>query len=155
MITELQATVRVPADEAQRSSRQTIHLFNVNARLALTERPFLYYEFDTYVTQTDDRTTWLASSGLSLNHSFNEVYSVNSRLTRENGQTVSGEREATIFSAALDVRSLDKLRNRVIVNAMPRARDKRLANVLENLPDDLTLGALPPVPRIRQLTSTI
>jgi anion-transporting ArsA/GET3 family ATPase len=41
--------------------------------------------------------------------------------------------------------------DRVVVNAMPKLREKKLAHVLEDLPEDLALESLPPVQVIRQL----
>ena len=41
--------------------------------------------------------------------------------------------------------------DRVVVNAMPRLREKKLAHVLEELPEDLALESLPPIQVIGQL----
>lgn len=128
-VSELQATSRVPADQAERSVRQAVQLFNANMRLQVTDSPMLYWEVDSNITDTDDATTWLVSNGLSLSHSFNERHSVSARLTREGGETLQGVRKATLLSAAFNMRSLEKLRNRVIISAReerdgPFSRDR-------------------------------
>jgi len=72
-VTELQATLTLPAEEVATESRATSHQVNLTSKARLLDNPNLYYDFSLFYLRTDpgSLTRTYVSNGLSLNHVLN------------------------------------------------------------------------------------
>ena len=113
-MTELQATIRVPAADAERQQSGNSNLFDLNLRARLTESPLLFYELSSFGNGPDlvpDNYTII--NGISLAHPFSDVYSVYARVAREDIERVDLETLAWVYTASLAVTPVPTLRYNV------------------------------------------
>ena len=81
-VTELQATLTLPAEEVKSESRLTSHLVNVAARTRLLDNPSLYYNFSLFYTRTDpgSLSRMLLSNGLTLTQRLERRLTANAQV---------------------------------------------------------------------------
>jgi hypothetical protein len=114
LVTELQASIRVAAADAEREQSGNNNLFDLNLRARLTESPLLYYELSSFGNGPDlvpDNYTII--NGISLAHPFSDVYSVSARVAREDIQRINLETLAWVYTTSLSVTPVPTLRYNV------------------------------------------
>jgi hypothetical protein len=116
-ITELQAFIRKPESQVVGKTRQTGDLFNANASVAILENQLLVYS--VYYSQTvasgAPRTTFLSNS-LSSTKRFNEVFSGNARVAREDALDALGKSLAYTGAVSLNAVPLPTLSHTLVVS---------------------------------------
>ena len=112
LVTELELFLAQPSGSTSSTTTRTRNLLQANSRLRLLKDVGFYYETGLYVaTTTGSPTTWTFSNGLSFQRQFTEVWSLFSRVTREDGEDQGGHRTAYVYTASVYANPLDTLRN--------------------------------------------
>lgn len=115
LVTELQGEVRRPASEVTRKTSSTIHLYNLDVRTLVLEKPSLFHEFSLFLRKIDPLPSlYTISNGLSLQHQFSKVFSGRARVSREDGKELKGTRVAYLYTASLAAVPLDTLRHSLV-----------------------------------------
>lgn len=112
LVTEVQTYNRRPPD----TFSQTTQLLNIDTKTRLLDIPALYYTLSFYYDRRDPaaETRYTVSNGLLLDHRFNDVFSLNARFAREDGQEDLGHRVAYIYDATLRATPLPALSHTLI-----------------------------------------
>ena len=123
LVTEVQAFVRRPADEAGSRLTQTTHLVNTDVRFRILDVPSLYYEgFYLYNgPNTAGLYTDTLSNGLSVDHAFARIFSAFARVTREQGTQPQGYVVGNVANASLTVEPIQTFRSSLLYSG----RDER------------------------------
>jgi hypothetical protein len=84
-VTEIQAFIREIAQVTERrKDTRTSHIFNFDGKARLLDYPSLYYEISYFLTKAASAfTTSALSNGFSLSHTFSDVLSGFSRVSRD------------------------------------------------------------------------
>ena len=114
-ITELQAFIKKPAEQAKGKTTKLTHILNIDSKARILNIPTLFYEFSYFLNKTDPgQTTYIVSNGLSVNHRFNPIFSGNARVAREDGTEEGKKRWAYIYNASIVATPLRTLRHNLI-----------------------------------------
>ena len=116
LVTEVQAFLRRPAGEITSRLTQTTHLVNTDVRMRILDAPSLFYEGFFLYNGPDafGTNTTTLSNGLSVSHTFDRIFSVYARGTREQGQDPQGDRVATLTNATLTVNPIPTFRSSLL-----------------------------------------
>lgn len=102
-VTELEALLLRPAEEAETSTRRDTHLLTVNTRTRLLPHHQLFYELSYFGRRsTGVATSWILSNGVSLSQPLSRIYTVRARVTREDGEERGVDRLAYFYTASLN-----------------------------------------------------
>ena len=113
-ITEIQAFIKKPASEANGKTSTTNQVYNINSRVRILDKPFLFYDFSYYLNKTSGDSSTKRSTllnGFSLTHRFNEIFSTDARVAREDDVEDRGDTTAYIYNASLNAVPLKTLSN--------------------------------------------
>jgi hypothetical protein len=116
-VTELGAAQRTPAADVQgKRLSATSQLLSSSLRTRILESPALTHELvGSYRDAgTSARATYDLSNGLSLRHTWNEVYSVTARLAHQRSQQQSEEQDGWVYTASLRANPLPTLQNTLV-----------------------------------------
>ena len=115
-VTELQAFLKKPAQEAKGSTTSTIQLYDVDVRTILLQRPYVYYDL-YYVFQNTDlppSTTSVVTNSLNLSHPLSRFFSINARIARDDGKDLNGKLQANSYNASLRATPLPTLSHSLV-----------------------------------------
>jgi len=123
LVTEVQAFLRMPAEEASERLTQTTHVVNTDVRFRILDAPALFYEgFYLYNgPNAFGRSTDTLSNGLSVDHAFARVFSAFARVAREQGTRTEGYVVGNVANASLTVEPVRTFRSSLLYNG----RDER------------------------------
>ena len=102
-VTEMQTFDKKPASELKGTTTRTTQTMNMDLKTRILDSPSLYYDFSLFLTRSDPDafTRYTLSNGLYLDHRFNEVFSGNASVAREDGEEATGHRVSYVYSASL------------------------------------------------------
>ena len=113
-VTEIQAFLKKTASEVSGKSSITNQIYNINSRVRILNKPFLFYDVSYYLNKTSGDSSSKRSTllnGFSLNHRFNEIFSTDARVAREDDVEERGDTTAYLYNASLNVVPLRTLSN--------------------------------------------
>lgn len=111
LVTELQAILRLPADQVEGRTTSTNHIYNLNFRARLLEAPLLFYEMSYFLSKAGGNpAATTLSNGFSFQHAFHEIYTLSGRVSREDGRRQDEGRLAYFYTTVLGVNPLPTLR---------------------------------------------
>lgn len=115
-VTEIQAFLKRPAEEARGKVTRMSQIYDLNVRTILLQNPSLFYDFYYYYTTTDSpsQTRYLMSNGISINHTFNSVFSAGVRVAREDGKETNGRLSAYSYNASIRATPLRTLSHSLV-----------------------------------------
>jgi len=103
-VTELQAFIRMPAEDIKGEFTTTTHHYNLDIRTRLLDNPDLYYDLTYFYYRTESRsvtTTSTLSNSLSASYRFSRVFTGNARVAREDSKEERGDITAYITKASV------------------------------------------------------
>lgn len=102
-VTEMQTFDKKLASDLKGTTTRTTQTLNMDVKTRILDTPSLYYDFSLFLTRSDPSafTRYTISNGLYLDHRFNEVFSGNARVAREDGEESIGHRVSYVYSASL------------------------------------------------------
>ena len=112
-VTEIQAFLKKPADEAGGKTTRTTQTGSVDFRTRLLDRPSLYYDFsyNTVKVNPPSHTQSSMINGLSVSHVFSPIFSASGRVAREDNRTDDRKDVAYAYTASLQAVPLNTLRH--------------------------------------------
>jgi hypothetical protein len=115
-VTELQATLTLPAEEVAAESSETSHQVNVAAKARLLDNPNLFYDFSLFHTRNEPSTLsrTFVSNGLSLSHRLNRWLTGSALVARDDSDEPSGRQLIYRYSASLNAVPLRTLSQTVV-----------------------------------------
>ncbi len=150
LVTELQAAVRRPAQEAAGKQVQTTQRYTLDVRTRLLQVPAVYYEFFYYFRKPDPgESSWTLSNGLSAIHRFSRILSGAARVGRDDGRELGKDLVAYRYTASLTAVPLETLRHTLVFSGLDEtvgeSWQKSHSLVLQNIAQlyqgvDVTLG---------------
>lgn len=117
-VTEMQTFLSRPAEEVGgTTTTQTSHVYDLNVRWRILDRPNLFYDFYYWslITQPGDVRSILTNS-LNLSHRFNAVFSGSARIGREDGWEPTNKTSANVYSASVTALPLPTLFHSLVVS---------------------------------------
>ena len=111
-VTEIQAFLKKASSEVSGKISTTNQIYNINSRVRILNKPFLFYDFSYYLNKIDGSSSLKRSTllnGFSLNHRFNEIFSTDARVAREDDVEERGDTTAYIYNASLNAVPLKTL----------------------------------------------
>jgi len=115
-ITELNAFLRRPAQEARGKTTRTSHIFNLDTRSRIFNIPTLYYDLSYFFIKVDPegQERYTLSNGFSVTHRFSRVFSGTARAAREDGEEDDEKRVAYVYNASITADPLKTLRHSLV-----------------------------------------
>lgn len=116
LVTELQTVLTKSAEDAEDKTSSTSHIYDLNVKWNILDRPNLYYDFYYLgsVLRPEDVSRYIVTNALNLRHRFSSILSGTARIAREDTkETTHGEttdkRSANVYSASLTATPLPTL----------------------------------------------
>lgn len=102
-VTELQGFLTKPAEDAQRDIRTFSQIYTLTTKVKLLDSPSLFYDFSLYLANSEPAgfTRYVFSNGLNASHRFNDIFSMEGRVAREDMQDSRGRRTAYASNVSL------------------------------------------------------
>jgi hypothetical protein len=102
-VTELQAFLTLPAEQAAREESRTSYLVNVASRARLLDDPILFYDFSLFYTRTEPTSVsrLFLSNGLSLSRRLRPWLTGAAQVARDDVDEPAGERTIYRYGASL------------------------------------------------------
>lgn len=123
LVTELQTFIRKSADEVEDKTSSTSHLYDLNVKWNILDRPTLFYDFyySNSILQPADISRYIITNALNLRHRFSSILSGAARIAREDGKETTGgettdKRSANAYSASLTATPLPTLMHNLTVS---------------------------------------
>jgi len=123
LVTELQTFIRKSAEDVEDKTSSTSHLYDLNVKWNILDRPTLFYDFyySNSILQPADISRYIITNALNLRHRFSRTLSGAARIGREDSkETTAGEttdkRSANVYSASLAATPLPTLWHSIIVS---------------------------------------
>lgn len=115
-ITETQFFLRQPAEDVKGTSDTSSHFINGSVRTQILQTPALYHDlsFSYAITQPSSVSSWTLTNSLALNHRFNDIFSGNARVGREDSDSFATQKTAYVYSASLRAVPLPTLINTLL-----------------------------------------
>ena len=104
-ISEIQLFNAIPAPSGQLSTESISGHYELNGRVRILDAPSLFYDMnftmDHFNADSGSSQRYFVTNSLSLAHRFNDTYSANARVTREDSFDPGSSRSAFLYSASL------------------------------------------------------
>ncbi len=125
LVTEIQPFMVQPPGAVRTELSQTTHIVNTDVRFRIVDS--LFYEGSYFYNgpNVQGAHTDTLSNGLSVNHTFNRIFSTFGRLAFEEGTDPEGHRTATVTNATFTIEPIPTLRTSLLWNGM----DERIGGV--------------------------
>ncbi len=110
-VTEIQTLFRESAEDVENKTSQTAHVYDLNLKWRLLDKPSLFYDFYywTSITHPADITRTVLSNALSLRHRFNSVFTGGARVALETVKDAESTSNSTVYSTSLTATPLPTL----------------------------------------------
>ena len=115
-VTELQAIMTRPASEARGETSRTSHLYSLDVKAKILENLPLYYNGSLSLTAAGEPSeiSYTISNGLSLEQRLNDIFSVSSRVAREDIHSSAGQSVGYAYNASLRATPLKNLSDTLV-----------------------------------------
>ncbi len=120
-ITEMQAFLDTSAKEAKQKISRTTHIYDLDLRARILDNPSLsyelYYSFNRFENDGSARQRYSFSNALQVFHRFNEVFSGQARVAREDGKQIDKETVASyLYNASITADPLRTVHSNLTFN---------------------------------------
>jgi len=127
-ITELQAFVTRPAEDAEGKTRNASHTYNLDARTRILDAPLLFYELNYFfnrIENSSDEQRYDLSNALYVNHRLSRKLVGSARVGVENGEERDRKRLAYVYNASLAADPLRTLHHSLVLSGRTEEIDDR------------------------------
>lgn len=125
-VTELQAFLTQQAADVEREHVNTTHLYELNAKTRIFDRPYIYHDLYYWYSKTDPGTSrYILSNAVSLSHRLSRVFSTLARVAREDSKELTGDKVAYVYSASLAATPLRTLYHNLLVSGRHETLNER------------------------------
>jgi hypothetical protein len=129
LVTEMQAFLRTAAEDVQANQTQTSHIYDLNVKVLILDRPNLSYNFYYWGSHFEPGglSKYVITNTLNLSHRFNRVFSGSASIGREDTKDPDKSSSNT-YSASLTAVPLPTLFHSIVVSGRFQDSDEGTAN---------------------------
>jgi hypothetical protein len=115
-VTELQTYLRSPVENVETKQTTTTHIYDLNIRWRILDRPTISYDFNYWGSRSDPGISQYAlANALNVSHRFNRVFSGSARIGREDSEVGTDKRSANTISAIISAVPLPTLYHSLVM----------------------------------------